>query len=195
MKKRTVQRIGIFGGTFNPPHCGHLLMAESARVTAGLTKIFFVPAFLPPHKIGREIIPSRHRLAMTRLAVRGNRAFGVSDLEIRQKGISYTAETLRMMHSRMPDAELFLILGLDSLVEIQTWKEPDTIRDLARLLVYPRKGYDPRGGLSDVDYIKGPEIGISSTEIRGRASRGESIRYMVPDAVERYIRVHGLYGE
>ena len=192
MKKRA-ERIGIFGGTFNPPHLGHLLIAEQARETARLKKVLFVPAFQPPHKIGREIIAPRHRLEMTRLAVRGNRFLDVSDVEIRQAGISYTVNTMRFLRSQMPDAEFFLILGSDSLAEYDGWKEPGEIRSMAQLLVYPRGSGAELRLSPGVESIRGPAIGISATDIRGRVARGQSIRYLVPATVESYIRKHRLY--
>jgi nicotinate-nucleotide adenylyltransferase len=192
MEKKT-ERVGIFGGTFNPPHLGHLLIAERAREAAQLGKVFFIPAFLPPHKIGREIVSPMHRLEMTRLAVKGNRSFEVSDIEIRKTGISYTVDTVRILRSKMPGAEFFLILGSDSLAEYAGWKEPGEIRVMAQLLVYSR-GNEMEGRLpSGVELVRGPAIGISSTDIRGRSARGESIRYLVPASVESYIRKHRLY--
>lgn len=193
MMKKKADRIGVFGGTFNPPHVGHLMIAEQAKETAQLKKVLFVPAFQPPHKIGREIIAPRHRLEMTRLAVKGNQGFEVSDVEIRQEGISYTVDTMRILRSGMPEAELFLILGADSLSEYDGWKEPAEIRALAQLLVYPRgNGPEPRIP-PQVELIRGPAIGVSSTDIRGRVARGQSIHYLVPAAVESYIRKHRLY--
>lgn len=187
------ERIGIFGGTFNPPHLGHLLIAERAREAARLGKVLFVPAFQPPHKVGREIIPARHRLEMTKLAVKGNRFFSVSDIEIRKSGISYTVDTVRMLRAMMPEAEFSLILGSDSLAEYAGWKEPGEIRVMAQLLVYARAP-EPENRLPvGVDLVRGPVIGISSTDIRGRVSRGESIRYLVPATVEHYIKKHRLY--
>lgn len=192
MTTRT-ERIGIFGGTFNPPHMGHLLIAERAREAAHLERILFIPAFLPPHKVGREIVSPVHRLEMTKLAAKGNRCFEVSDMEIRKTGISYTVDTVRMLRTQMPRGELFLILGSDSLAEYAGWKEPGEIRAMAQLLVYSRGNGMTNRLPSGVDLIRGPEIGISSTDIRGRVARGESIRYMVPTAVENYIKKHGLY--
>ena len=197
MKKNT-ERIGIFGGTFNPPHLGHLLIAEQAREAARLKRILFVPAFQPPHKVGREIISPRHRLEMTMLAVKGSRSFEVSDIEFprtreRNGGISYTVDTMRTFRSMLSGAEFFLILGSDSLAEYDSWKDPGEIRVMAQLLVYPRgNGLDSRLP-PGVESIRGPAIGISSTDIRGRVARGQSIRYLVPASVESYIKKHHLY--
>lgn len=192
MKKNT-ERVGIFGGTFNPPHLGHLLIAERARESAELRKIIFVPAFQPPHKIGRAIISPRHRLEMTKLAVKGNKYFEVSDIEIRQAGISYTVQTLRTLRTILPGKEFFLILGSDSLAEYDGWREPGEIRAMAELLVYSRGNDSSRLLPQGVEPIRGPVIEISSTDIRGRVARGESIRYLVPASVETYIKKHSLY--
>lgn len=191
--KNNPERVGIFGGTFNPPHVGHLMIAEHARETAQLERVLFVPAFQPPHKIGREIIAPHHRLEMTRLAIKGNRSFEVSDVEIRQKGISYTVDTIRLLRSRLPDADLYLILGADSLAEYESWKEPGEIRSQAQLLVYPRGNQPVPHASHGVEFMKGPGIGISSTEIRGRVAMGRSIRYYVPALVGSYIKRHRLY--
>ena len=191
--KKNIERVGIFGGTFNPPHIGHLLIAERARETAELKKVIFIPAFQPPHKVGREIIPPKHRLEMTKLAVKGNRWFEVSDIEMRQAGISYTVQTLRVLRTMLPGTELFLILGSDSLAEYDSWKEPGEIRAMADLLVYARGNESSNHLPPGVELVRGPMVGISSTDIRSRVSRSMSIRYLVPASVESYIRKHRLY--
>ncbi len=172
---------------------GHLLIAERAREAAELHKIIFIPAFQPPHKIGRELISPKHRLEMTKLAVKGNRWFEVSDIEIRQAGISYTVQTLRSLRTIMPGAEFLLILGSDSLAEYDSWKEPGEIRAMADLLVYARGSDSSNRFPPGVELIRGPMIGISSTDIRSRVARSMSIRYLVPASVETYIRKHRLY--
>ena len=192
--KTTSKRLGIFGGTFNPPHLGHLVIAEQARIQAGLDRVVFVPAFQPPHKVGSGIVQPRHRLNMVRLAIQGNRQFSVSDIEIREQGISYTVRTLELLKAQNPGAELFLILGSDSLRDFPSWKSPDEIRDMAELVVYPRKGFEMSGEDNRTSLmLKSPLIEISSTELRMSVMRGESIRYLVPDPVEQYIRRHHLY--
>ena len=192
--KTTSKRLGIFGGTFNPPHLGHLVIAEQARIQADLDRVVFVPAFQPPHKVGTGIVHPRHRLNMVRLAIRGNRQFSVSDIEIKEQGISYTVRTLELLKAQNPGAELFLILGSDSLRDFPSWKSPDAIRGLAELVVYPRRGFELSGADSRTALmLKSPVIGISSTELRMSIIRGESIRYLVPAPVEQYIRRHHLY--
>lgn len=188
------KRIGFFGGTFNPPHVGHLLIAEQARENADLDMVLFVPAFQPPHKPGLDVIAPRHRLAMVRLAIKGNTAFAASDMEIKQGGISYTVNSLRTLRAREPNAEVYLLMGSDSIRDFHMWKAPEEIDDMAELLVYPRKGFEPDGETKRrVRLLKAPEIELSSTEIRLRVTRGRSIRYLVPAPVEDYIRRNRLY--
>jgi len=192
--KTTPKRLGIFGGTFNPPHLGHLIIAEQARIQADLDRVVFVPAFQPPHKVGTGVVHPRHRLNMVRLAVQGNRQFSVSDIEIREQGISYTVRTLELLSVRNPGAELFLILGSDSLRDFPSWKSPDAIKGMAELVVYPRRGFELSGEDSRTAIkLKSPLLEISSTELRMSVLRGESIRYLVPAPVEQYIRRHHLY--
>lgn len=192
--KTRLERVGVFGGTFNPPHIGHLLIAEQAREKAALDRVLFVPAFQPPHKTGRPVTDARHRLHMVRLAIKGNRHFAVSDLEIRQGGISYTVNTLKLLKAEYPSAELFLIMGSDSLLDFPTWKSPGEIGEMADLLVYPRNRFEISGRPGvNVEVLNAPRIDVSSTEIRLKAMRGETIRYLVPSEVEAYIKRHRLY--
>jgi nicotinate-nucleotide adenylyltransferase len=190
------ERVGVFGGTFDPPHLGHLALAERARDQLGLERVWFVPAADPPHKRDRAKSPFPHRLAMTRLAVRGNPAFKVSDLESRRAGPSYTVETLRAMRQRFPGRELVLLLGADSLSDLPTWRDPAEIAHLARLAVAPRPvGAPRRRGAPRADFaLDAPVLELSSSDLRARARRGESLRYLVPDAVAAYVRRHRLYG-
>jgi nicotinate-nucleotide adenylyltransferase len=191
-----MRRIGIFGGTFDPPHVAHLALAEWAREQLRLDRVVFVPAARPPHKERRRITAATARVAMTRLAVRGNRAFKVSTIEVRRKGPSYTVDTVRAMHRAYPDAMLYLVVGEDSLREFHTWHAPDAILALARLAVADRPGSRVRAAAKHahrVVRIRNPELQISSSAIRARARRGRSVRYLVPDAVARYIERHRLY--
>src|SRR5262245_25254697 len=126
-----MRRIGLFGGTFDPPHVGHLVLAECARDRLGLDEVRFIPAGQPPHKRRHPVSPSAARLAMVRLAVRGNRAFVVSTLEARRDGVSFTIQTLRRVASEAPRARLYLLMGADSLDEFSTWREPEAILGLA----------------------------------------------------------------
>lgn len=195
--KRKTQ-IGIFGGSFDPPHLGHLIVAEYVRAECGLKNILFVPAGQSPHKLQGPIASASDRVAMTRRAVKGNRAFGVSDGEIRRKGISYTVDTVNALVAENPGAELFLILGADSFADFSSWKSPDSIVSMATLLVYPRIGISDLKNQKyarHAEFIPAPQIEISSSVIRRRVATGKSIRYLVPEPVERYILSHGLYSQ
>jgi nicotinate-nucleotide adenylyltransferase len=211
-------RVGILGGSFNPVHIGHLRVAEEVREGLTLDRILFVPASLPPHKVGRNLAAPEHRLAMVRLAVRGNRYFTASDLELARPGRSYSVDTLRSLQQAHPSWELFFILGVDAFAEIDTWKEYETLFHLADFVVVSRPGFPAENLLailpvaarehfwyaadrSTLHHRSGHRVrlrtvtalDISATAIRERVARGESIRYLVPDAVERYIRTHNLY--
>lgn len=193
-----MRRIGVFGGTFDPPHVGHLALAEWAREALALERVIFVPAARPPHKRGKRMSPAVDRVAMTRLAVRGNPAFTVSTLEVRRTGPSYTVDTLRALARAHPPATLWLLMGEDSLHEFHTWHAPDRILELARLAVAGRPGARAprrvaRLAPGRVTWLRNPELQISSSVIRARARAGRSVRYWVPDAVARYFAAHRLY--
>ncbi|HEX9615195.1 MAG TPA: nicotinate-nucleotide adenylyltransferase [Bacteroidota bacterium] len=195
-RSRKRNRIGIFGGSFDPPHLGHLIAAEVARQASSLDAVIFVPAFQPPHKLRTSSARPAQRMEMTRLAVRGNRCFSVSDYEIRRGGISFTVDTLRALVERHPSSEFSLIIGADSFVEFSSWKSPDEIIRMAGLLVYPRTGYErPSTGMSlpPAEFLRAPVIDLSSSMIRRRVREGLSVRYLVPVPVERYIQTRKLY--
>jgi len=193
---KRVRRIGIFGGSFDPPHIGHLIIAEVARQKLRLEKVVFVPAYVPPHKKGEHAATASDRFRMTKLAVRMNPHFSVSDLEIRRKGISYTVDTVRSFKRRYPASELFLIIGGDSLRQFWTWRSPQEILSLASLAVYSRlsDGGHPRTkSHKRIYHIAGPLLKISSTEIRNRIGKDRSIQYLVPDRVRAFITRRKLY--
>ena len=193
---KRVKRIGIFGGSFDPPHIGHLIIAEVARQKLRLEKVVFVPAYVPPHKKGKHAATASDRFRMTKLAVRMNPHFSVSDLEIRRKGISYTVDTVRSFKRRYPASELFLIIGGDSLRQFWTWRSPQEILSLASLAVYSRQGYRRHSRTKShtrVHYVAGPLLEISSTEIRNRIGKDRSIQYLVPDRVRAFITRRKLY--
>lgn len=195
-RSRKKRRIGIFGGSFDPPHLGHLIVAEEARQAAHLDSVLFVPAYRSPQKLGNNSAKPAQRVQMTRLAVRGNKSFGVSNYEIQRGGISFTVDTLRELTEQDPSAEFFLIIGVDSFLEFSSWKSPDEISLMASLLVYPRPGYDfPSVGVSAprAEFLRGPRIDISSSMIRRHVREGLSIRYLVPQVVERYVLTRKLY--
>ena len=194
-----MRRIGVFGGTFDPPHLGHLAMAEWAWARLRLDRVLFVPAALPPHKLGRRLSGPEHRLAMTRLAVRGNPAFAVSDLEVRRTGPSFTLDTLRAVRARHPGARLFLLMGADSLADFPAWREPAAIARLATLVVAARPDRRraarparlPRG--ARIVHLDNPVVDVSASALRARARARRPLRYLVPDTVAAYIERHRLY--
>ncbi|MBL8796015.1 MAG: nicotinate-nucleotide adenylyltransferase [Planctomycetia bacterium] len=207
MQPSTRPQIGIFGGSFDPVHLGHLITAEQCREQARLDQVWFVPAARPPHKLDQALTPFARRVEMLTLALAGHAAFRVEELERDRPGPSYTVDTLQELAARQPDANWHFILGADSLPELPGWREPLRILELADLLVVARPGSsDP-----DVDVLKAalgltteevrlqvvaaPLIGLSSTDLRQRVRAGRSIRYLVPRAVECYIQEKKLYRE
>jgi len=191
-----LKRIGIFGGSFDPPHVGHLVIAETVRRSEDLDIVYFVPAYKPPHKEGTHPSTARDRLAMTKLSVHGNRKLKVSDIELRRKGISYTVDTVRSFRKRFPSAELFLIIGSDSLRQFHSWRSPGGILAETSLIVYrrPRSGpINARLHSRDVSFVKGPLMEVSSSDIRKRIRQGKSIRYYVRNTVLSFIKKKKLY--
>jgi nicotinate-nucleotide adenylyltransferase len=196
-------RVGILGGTFNPPHLGHLVCAQEAYLQLRLDRVILIPARIPPHKPVEDEPGPEHRVALCRLAVQGDERFAVSDLEIERPGPSYTVDTLEELHSKAPDTELFLILGGDVAAGLPRWREPERVLSLARVAVAKRRGtsrasvdaalHQLRGG-EQAEFFRMPRIGVSSTMVRRRVRVGEPIRYIVPDPVARYIHEHRLYG-
>ena len=193
-----LRRLGVFGGTFDPPHVGHLALAEWAREALALDRVLFVPAGAPPHKRGHRT-PAAARVAMTRAAVRGNAAFRVSTLEARRPGPSYTIDTLRALAARHRGAELWLIVGADMYASMGTWREARAIARLARIAVASRPGAArparaawARAGQA-ITWLANPAFEVSSSAVRSRTRSGHSVRYLVPDAVARYIAAHRLY--
>jgi nicotinate-nucleotide adenylyltransferase len=194
--------IGVLGGTFDPIHIGHLIVAEEARIKLGLAKVLFVPAGQPWLKQDRGITPAVHRVEMVRRAIADNPYFKLSTLEVDRPGSSYTVDTLGVLQDQLGSgASLFFIVGRDTLAELPLWKEPRKVIQLCRLVVPPRLGSrDLRhleeaipGLLERVIQLDMPVIGISSSEIRQRITRGLSVRYLVPPGVERYVTEQGIY--
>ncbi len=195
-------RIGVFGGTFDPIHLGHLIVAEDARAALELDMVLFIPAGQPWFKSYRQITDAHHRLAMVRLAVEGNPYFDATDIEIRRTGPSYTVDTLAELRGQHPDAEFIVILGVDALREIDRWHRPRKLFELASVVGMARPGasLDPSvlnaaipGASSRMRLLDSAQIDISGTDIRQRASEGRSIRYRVPATVEQYIHDNLLY--
>jgi nicotinate-nucleotide adenylyltransferase len=188
-------RIGIFGGTFDPPHLGHLIVAQDAALALGLDRILFVPAARPPHKARGAVSAPDLRARMLELATAGDARFGVDRLELARSGASYTVDTLRELRGRQPDAEWTLLMGVDQYAELSTWREPDEIRRLARLGIMARAGSGAGIGVAEdgATFVEVTRIDISSTAVRARVAAGRPIRYLVPDAVERFIFEQRLY--
>lgn len=184
-------KLGVFGGTFNPIHWGHLVLAETARETLGLDRVLFVPAQQPPHKRGATLAPGPQRLAMVRLAIRDHPAFAASEIELERDGVSYTLDTVQTIHDRLPEAALFLLIGQDMLRV--PWKGWQALKRLCTIVVAPRAGTRPARRQAKVRWLEMPRIDVASSEIRARAAAGRSIRYLVPPPVERYVRQHHLY--
>lgn len=193
----------VFGGSFSPPHNAHVAVAEAAldAVENGAEngRVLWMPAATPPHKQDdANLISAEHRLAMVRLATAGNSRFEVSDLEIRRGAVSYTVDTLRVLKEEHPETELALLIGGDSLAEFATWREPEAILEMAKLLVYSRPGVD-EGSVPDwvqehVTFIDAPKLESSSTVLRASLRLGRSVRDLVHDDVLAYIEEYGLYG-
>ena len=199
-------RLGIFGGTFDPVHYGHLLLAEQCREQCRLDRVWFVPAAVPPHKAERTLTPATKRIEMLKLAIAGHEAFEVSTLEIERGGLSYTLDTLLAIRGQQPDAELFFLMGADSLRDLPTWWEPARICQLATPVVVCRRGApEPNLGVltplvsaERLQEIRGcqvqmPVVEFSSTAIRQAVAAGSSVRYQTSRAVEKYIETQGLY--
>ena len=203
-------RIGVFGGSFDPVHVGHLIAAECAREQARLDRVVFVPAAAPPHKPGRILADGRHRLEMLTLAIGGHDAFSISPVELERGGTSYTVDTLETLAKLHPGDALVLLLGPDALAGLPTWREPRRIAALAEIVPVERDALDDlaaatvAGGLADLlgteavaallaRRVRMPAIGLRATDLRAAVATGQSIRYRTPRAVERYIATHDLY--
>jgi nicotinate-nucleotide adenylyltransferase len=211
---RLQPRVGVFGGSFNPIHFGHLLVADEVCEVLSLDRLLFVPAAQPPHKPSDELAPAEHRFAMTTLAVLEHPRFEVCDLEVRRSGPSYTVDTLIGLQDR---GRLHLIIGSETFLDLLNWKEPRRVAALARLVVIPRNGTgfnpetpaslkvlrelglpgftlpDDRSAAAAPLLVHAASLPISGSDLRRRAREGRSLAYRMPDAVVHYIREHGLY--
>lgn len=186
-------KIGIYGGTFDPLHTGHLILARDAVETLGLERLVFVPNVCSPHKEARPPAPAPLRLQMLQAAIEGESCFEVDDMELHRPAPSYAVDTVREMHRRRPGSEFFYLIGEDNLPELHTWREIEALKKLAQFVVMSRVG---GGGNPVVPYpVLERQVEISSTEIRTRVAKGLSIRYLVPDKVLEIIRRHQLYKE
>lgn len=191
-RTRSLKRIGILGGTFNPVHKGHLRLAQDARKRFDLDRVFFVPCARPPHKRPDRLAPAKHRLAMLEVVLKGNPRFVVSDIEIKRGGISYSIDTVRRLKKLHPNLAMYFIIGGDSIDELKSWKQIHELENLCTFIATGRPGFRVRGS-SKVKMFKGHLVDVSSSEIRKRVAEGKSIRRLVPAAVERYITDRCLY--
>ena len=198
-------RLGLLGGTFDPVHYGHLLLAEQCREQCALDEVWFLPSHRPPHKTGAAISPGTARVEMLEFATAGHSRFVVSRLELERGGTTFTVDTLEQLKEEDPDRELFFLIGGDSLHDLPTWREPARIAQLATIVAVNR-GDRPLPDAGTLEATLGPAIAsrirlatmpgidLSATDIRRRVREGRSIRYMTPRAVEMYIYEHNLYG-
>jgi nicotinate-nucleotide adenylyltransferase len=202
-----MRRVGLLGGTFDPIHYGHLVVAEEVRATLDLAEMVFIPAGHPPHKMGQIVTTAEHRLAMLRLAIASNEYFHISTIDLDRPGPSYTVDTLRLLREQWgTQTALYFVIGWDSLGDLLTWHDPAGILEqLTHLVAFRRPWY--RETLEDREQLEtrlpgishrllivsGPQLAISSTDLRERVATGRPIKYQVPESVEQYIVDHGLY--
>ncbi|HLU11139.1 MAG TPA: nicotinate-nucleotide adenylyltransferase [Oceanobacillus sp.] len=196
-----LRRLGILGGTFDPPHIGHLILAEYAREALELAQVLFVPAADPPHKDDTRL-DVRHRLAMVERAIEGNAHFAISMADIERPGPHYTVDLIPILQTQFPDTELYFLIGADSLRDLPKWNRPAELIRLCKLAVMRRPDVDVTPDMHEavlpglaarVTMIDAPLVDVSSTEIVERLQTGKSVRYVVPDAVLDYIQANGLY--
>lgn len=186
-------KIGILGGTFNPIHIGHLILAEEAREKIGLDKVIFVPAFIPPHKDAADIVSAADRWAMVKLSIAANRYFSAADTEIKRKGRSYTIDTVREFKKKYPGQELYFLSGSDMLKYLDEWKDLAEILKLVGFVVATRPGYPLEKIPSYISTVSIRAVDISAFEIREAVRQKRSFRYLVPEAVYKYIEKKKLY--
>lgn len=187
-----MKKIGILGGTFNPVHTGHLLLAEGIREGLNLDSVLFIPSFMPPHKKSVKLASAKDRLALVRLAIKGNPYFKVSTIEIKRGGKSYSADTLEGLHKFFKNnAEFFFIIGSDNVSELKKWKSIDRLMKLCSIVTAVRPGYKIK--FPKVKVVDIPTLPVSSTDIRQLVNQGKTIKYLVPETVRKYILKNRLY--
>lgn len=204
--RSSARRIGIMGGSFDPVHMGHLIIAQDAMERLELSEVIFIPADIPPHKQHLKQVDAQHRFRMLELAIEGDMRFSVSDIELRRGGVSYTYDTVQLLKAGDPGAEWVLIVGSDTLVDLHNWRKTDELLDACEVATFARPGESIEGRIAEKvrvaerhkekllrNVIETHLVGISSTEIRMRVAEGLGIRYLVPPEVEMYIFEHGLY--
>lgn len=194
-----MKKIGLFGGTFDPVHNGHLIIAEYLRDELQLDEIWFIPAKIHPLKDNQEITPPHHRLEMLKLAVTDNKFFTVSDMELKREGMSYTVDTIDGVlksYSKTPP-KLYFFIGMDNVNDLHRWKAPEKILKKCQVVAFGRPGFTPdeqaKPFLSSIQFVHVPLLEISSTFVRRRLHHGHTVRYLIPEAVERYIKEKQLY--
>ncbi len=205
MRENPIERIGVFGGSFDPVHMGHLTIAQDAVEQLELDRLIFIPAAIPPHKQEKALAEGRHRFEMIQLATESNLSFEVSDMELLRGGVSYTFDTMAQVQAEHPGSELFFIVGLDSLTILHSWKNVEQLLEMCTIVPFARGGEDPAKVAAQIQLsnhwktkllerlIRIHEVEISASEIRMRLAEGLSIRYLVPPEVEMYIAEHHLY--
>ncbi|MBE5960494.1 MAG: nicotinate-nucleotide adenylyltransferase [Lachnospiraceae bacterium] len=199
-----MKRIGIMGGTFNPIHFAHLILAENAYEQFHLDEVVFMPSKRPAYKDLSELVSNEHRMNMIKAAVEGNDHFTISDMEFHREGNTYTADTLKELNRNDPDTEYYFIIGGDSLIEIEKWYHPEVVLSLSHVVAASRNNISSQEiedkikelndkYHSDVRLLKVPNMDISSKMIRSRLEQNQTVRYFLPEAVLQYIKCHNLY--
>jgi len=199
-----VKRLGVLGGTFDPVHYGHLVAAQEVGWSLRLDRVLFVPAARSPHKLTAEVSPVQHRVAMIEIAIADNPLFALSTVDVDRPGPSYTVDTLAILKQAYgEDVELFFIVGMDALAELPSWREPERVLSLARLVGVTRPPFPTvdlgslaarlPGSEGRIDLVAMPGLDISASDLRLRVAQGRPIRYLLPPGVEAYIARHGLY--
>ncbi|MCL5780829.1 MAG: nicotinate-nucleotide adenylyltransferase [Firmicutes bacterium] len=199
-----MKQICLMGGTFDPIHYGHLVVAEEVRQKFGIQKVIFIPAARPPHKMDQEISEPHHRVNMTRLATASNRYFEVSTIEIERQGLSYTIDTVQEIKSIYKIETVYFITGADAVLEILTWKEAEKLLNMCTFIAATRPGYNLNNLKETLKSLPGeifkktlplevPALSISSSDIRQRVREGRSIKYLLPEPVEQYIKENKIY--
>ena len=196
------RRLGFLGGTFDPPHIGHLLLAETARQQLYLERVYFLPAGQPPHKRDEPVSPAAQRVGMTEMSIAGNPHFAVDTIDVKRTPPHYTVTLLPLLHERYPNSEIWMLIGGDSLRDLPAWHKPQEVLAKCQLAVQPRPGAKVDwesleaalpGATESVEILDGPAIAVSSTRIRQWRAAGHSLRYLVPPKVRAFIIREGLY--
>ncbi|MBM7701450.1 nicotinate-nucleotide adenylyltransferase [Metabacillus iocasae] len=187
-----MKRIAILGGTFNPPHLGHLIIANEVFYTLNLDECWFMPSYTPPHKEVSDEVNPEHRLRMLELAIKGQEHFSVQDIEFDRKGTSYTFDTIRLLKELYPDVHFYFVVGGDMVEYLPKWHRIEELVHLVTFVGVKRPGYELRSSYP-VEFVEVPQVDISSSLIRERVNQGHSIQYLVPNEIKAYIEENGLY--